>query len=138
MSEEDLKKFKQPATLDEILEGILKPLIDGINDQVEGVYKNFNIAMQAQMNNMSKVEADLSKMVQVLWGIVNSSNARTAALERVLINNGLSQEELAAEIALVDEELKKTGEWEGLKVEDVVDKMRLNPTIKKTTQSGLA
>jgi hypothetical protein len=121
----EIKDFKQPATMDEILEAKLAPVIDAINGHVQTIYKDFNMALHKQHNNLIVVEKDISKMVQVLWGIVNKTNARAAALERLLIKNGLPEEDLANEILAVEEELEKTGQWENVNMDAVAKEIGL-------------
>lgn len=118
--------FKQAATMDEILENKLAPMIDAVNTHVEKIYLNFNTALHKQVNNMNRVEHDISRMVQVLWGFVNKANARTAALERVLLAGGLDQDAFEAEIAEVEKQLMETGEWESLELDSVAQNMGLN------------
>jgi adenylosuccinate synthase len=118
--------FKQPATMDEILENKLAPVIDAVNTHVEKIYHDFNTALHKQVNNMNRVEHDISRMVQVLWGFVNKANARTAALERVLLKGGLDQEVYEAEIAEVEKQLMETGEWESLELDSVAQSMGLD------------
>lgn len=119
----EMDGFKKPRTMDEILEDKLAPVIEAVNQNVEKIYQDFNMALTKQLQNIDHVERGISHMVQVLWGTVNQANARTAALERVLLKNGLSQEDLEAEILLVQKELEATGEWKELGVADIAQKM---------------
>lgn len=138
MDTSEISKFKQPATMDELLSAKIHPIMEAINEHVETIYKNFNLALHNQNEIMSKVEKDLSGMVRVLWGIVNSANVRTSALERVLMKSGLDEQELVAEIELVTKELNATGEWKGHDVKDVAGEMGIKiPTKDQPDQAGL-
>lgn len=106
---EEISDFKPPASMDEILNAKISPIIDAINNHIEAIYKDFNMAMHKEHMNLIAVEKNISQMVEVLWGLVNKSNARMAALERVLINNGLSIDQLAEEIERIEKELEKAG-----------------------------
>ena len=105
----EMDNYKQPATLDEALEAKMAPVIGAVNQHVEKIYQDFNMALYRQMQGMDKVEKDLSHMVQVLWGLVNESNARLAAIETVLVRNGMDPEDLATELANIKEQLKAAG-----------------------------
>ena len=126
MRAKEVDGFKKPASMDEILDNKLAPVIDAVNIHVEKIYNDFNMALHKQVNNMNRVEHDISRMVQVLWGFVNKANARTAALERVLLKNGLDQEAFEAEIEAVEKELTDTGEWESLDAGGVAHDLGLN------------
>ena len=126
----ELKHFKQPTTLDEALSAKLDPIVEAINEHVEKIYKDFNIALFKQIERIDGLagtveqgEISMSRMVQVLWGIVNKSNARNAALERVLLRNGLDQKQLEEEIITVERELLDTGDWSEASLETVGKKL---------------
>jgi len=123
----EMDGFKQPATLDDALEAKMGPVIGAINQHVEKIYQDFNTALYRQMQGMDKVERDLSKMVQVLWGIVNESNARLAALENVLIKNGMNKEDLEKEIVDIKDQLKSTGEWQDVALNEVMESVVTGP-----------
>jgi len=105
----EMDDYKQPATLDEALEAKMAPVIGAINQHVEKIYQDFNMALYRQMQGMDKVEKDLSHMVQVLWGITNEANARLAALETVLVKNGMNQDDLVEELRSIKDQLKAEG-----------------------------
>jgi len=119
--------FKQPTTLDEALEAKLDPVINAINAHVEKIYSDFNMALHKQMENAGRVESELSRMVQILWGIVNKANVRLAALESTLIKNGMSQKTLEEEIVKIEEELKKNNEWEELSLDGLIKDSGASP-----------
>ena len=105
----EMDTLKEPTTLDAALESKLNPVIGAIIEHVKQIYEGFNMPIFKQMNHTDKVEKDISQMVQVLWGIVNESNVRMAALETVLIKNGMNQDELVQEIQTVKEQMKAAG-----------------------------
>jgi small-conductance mechanosensitive channel len=121
--QKEMDGLKRAQTLDEVVKRQLDAVTDLINEHIKNVYEDFNRAMANQLQNVDRVENSVSHMVQVLWGIVNKSNARTAALERVLLKNGLSQDDLEAEILKVEQELQATGQWDSLDMKQVAGKM---------------
>lgn len=121
----ELEDFKPHPTMDEILEAKLHPLIESINSHVENIYKDFNTALHKQHMNLVTTEKDLSQMNTVLWGIVNKSNVRLAALEKILIKNGLDKGEFAKEIEELEGELEKGGAWKNLNLNDVAKNIGL-------------
>jgi len=130
----EMDHFKKPTTLDEALEAKLNPVLEAINEHVGKIYQDFNGSLFKQGQRMDSLESaiqqteiSISKMVQVLWGIVNKSNARMSALERVLINNGLEQSQLEDEILKVEEELDATGEWSKVQLEEINKKIIQKP-----------
>jgi len=127
--EDELKKFKEPLSLDEALIAKLDPIINAINEHVEKIYKDFNEALYKQHEQMNGItqalidsEKNVTHMVQILWGIVNKANARSSALEKVLIKNGLKQEEFEEEIIAVEKALLETGEWEEATLPKILNK----------------
>lgn len=126
----EMDHFKKATTLDEALEAKLNPVLEAINEHVGKIYQDFNGSLFKQGQRMDGLEAviqqaevSMSKMVQILWGIVNKSNARMSALERVLISNGLEQSQLEEEILKVEEELDATGEWSQVQLEEINKKI---------------
>jgi hypothetical protein len=131
----EMESHKPPASMDEILQARLDPVIDEINKHVENIYKEFNIALHKQHMNLVGVEKEITNMTQVLWGIVNKTNVRAAALERLLIKNGLSEEAFADEIIAAEEELMKTGEWKSLDLANVAKEIGLDLSKRQTDQA---
>jgi len=117
--------IKTPGTLDQALDSKINPIIDLINSHNEKVYKDFNSALMKQIEETAKVEKDISHMVQVLWGIQNKANARAAALESVLLKNGMDETELATEIASVEALMEEQQQMQKVDLNKVAEKTGL-------------
>jgi len=111
MSDQDLDITKKQLSIDEMIERRLKEVVTILNNQVQVIYADFNNAMLQQDKKLKTLEIELSNMVTTLWGIVNSGNARMAALESVLIKNGLNPSDLENELTTIIEKMKETGNW---------------------------
>lgn len=115
---------KKPTSLNDALEHRLNPIIDTINEHVQQIYEDFNQALYKQMNNMNVIEQGITKMTQVLWGIVNKANLRNASLEKLLVDKGIfTMEELNTLVEEEERVLEETGEWSNVGLNDIKEKI---------------
>lgn len=120
LNQAGLHQKKQPPTVDEVIERKFNSILDVIDNHTEKIYNDFNQAMQNGMNQIIKTENDLTKMVNLLWGLLNKSNVRMAGLESVLVKNGLSLQEVEKEVLTIENKMKETGQWVDIPIEDAV------------------
>ena len=112
---------KPAASIDDIIDKKIDPLFMLINQHTQKTYSDFNVIVQKMMLTQDKLEADLSSMVQVLWGIVNQATAREAALESLLIKNGLSLKELDKEYKDIIDKMKNSGDWNEVSLDAIAE-----------------
>lgn len=120
---QNLDEIKKEKSLkDIVIEQVVMALV-GFEKKQVAAQKDFEVSLVKFAGEINKAfktqEEDLTKQVMVLWGLVNNTMARNAAVERVLIKNGMSSEELDQEIKTVIEELQ---EQEGF-VKENIDKI---------------
>jgi len=128
---DNLDAKKTAPTLDDTLDRKMQTILDLINEHMSKVYQDFNTAMMTQNQKVNKIELDLSKGIQVLWGIVNQANARAAALESLLIKNGLSPQELTDELEAIITQMKDSGAWVEIPMEEAMKEGDIPPPPPK-------
>jgi len=111
MIEEKIDRKKEERTLGAIVDEKIEALIEIINETNDKMYKNFNAGMNNLLNITKQSEAELSKGTTLLWGIVNEANIRTAAIESVLLKNGMKVDDINEEIKILKDQMKQNG-WQ--------------------------
>ena len=130
---EDRMNVRFTPTIDGIVNDRFDKLTEIVKDALEHTYKTFNNAMAKKDYDIKLMEEKLTKMVQVLWGIVNQQTTREAALETVLIRNGMDQDELMREIERVVQRMKDEQDF----VESTISKQATESNPKdKNIETG--
>ena len=97
----EMNQTKRADSLDKIIDQKFSEIADVVNDRLERVYKDFNLAMSAKDKETDRIfatqEIKLTNMVNILHGIVNEQKVRLASLENVLARHEISGEEVDEE-----------------------------------------
>lgn len=80
---------KSPGSVDVIMDQKMNILVDIVDQRLDQVYKDFNLAMEAKNQSDLRLEARLANMVQVLFGLVNEQKIRLVTLEDYIIKHGI-------------------------------------------------
>jgi hypothetical protein len=109
MTKEEIDKTKKEKTVGEMIDEKMEQLIDVLNKTHENMYTDFNKGITNLLNVAKASEAELNKGLNILWGIVNEAQVRAAAIESILLKNGMKAEDIATEMEEIKDKMKQNG-----------------------------
>jgi len=107
--EQQIDMTKRQPTLDEVINSKLDPIVDQINQVNQNVFEDVNKALNKTYSDMDQMKKELITSIELLWSLLNETNIRSAAVEAVLIKNGLNPQDVIAEANAIKEQYKEHG-----------------------------